>query len=138
MFGWVGKLFGTEKAVESLVDPENGLIVQAGTAIGNLHYSDQEKAINARQTQEWSIRFLDAMAPFKIVQRVLACAAMFAWLFVLVNVVVAIWIKANNPEIDAVTSLLEFAFSDFVFYPVMAIFVLYTGGGTINSLKKTK
>ncbi|HEY7867062.1 MAG TPA: hypothetical protein VIC51_13805 [Psychromonas sp.] len=139
---WIGNLFGTESAVNNLVDKDDGLIVRAGSAIGNLHYSNQERANddkeNAKALQEWSIRFLDAMAPFKIVQRVLAFAAMFFWLFVGLNVVIAIWIKAIYPEIDAVTALTEFAFSDYVFYPVMAIFVLYTGGGTINSIRGTK
>lgn len=136
--GWVGKLFGTEKAINDIVDSDNGLLVRAGTALGNLNYSEQEKAETDERTREWGIRVLDAMAPFKVVQRLLAFSAMFMWIFIGVNVVVAVWVKALHPEVDAVTTLLSFALSDYVFYPVMAIFVLYTGGGTINSFKKNK
>ena len=148
---WFGNLFGTATAVDNLLDNEKGLIVRAGTAIGNLHYSEQEKAINAKEVQEWSIRFLDAMAPFKVVQRVLAFSTMFAWLFLIINIAFATWLKAYTTTtvivngvatvtvgIDAVGALTSLAFSDFVFYPVMAIFILYTGGGTINSLRGAK
>jgi hypothetical protein len=135
---WIGNLFGTSKAVDNLVDKDNGLLVRAGTALGNLHYSDQEKAQGDERTREWGIRVLDAIAPFKIVQRILAFSVMFMWVFMGINVAVAVWIRAINPEIDAVTGLMQFAFSDYVFWPTVAIVTLYTGGGTINSLKGGK
>jgi len=132
---WLGGLFGTKKAVDNLLDKDNGLIVKAGTAIGNLHYSEQEKAQSSRAVQEWSIRYLDSMSQFKVVQRVLAFAAMGLWVFFGINLVIAVWIKQIYPDIDALTGLKEIAFSDYVFWPVVSIFALYTGGGTINSLK---
>ena len=132
---WIGNLFGTEKAVNNILDKDNGLIAKAGAAIGNFHYSEQEKANSSREVQEWSIRYLDALAPFKIVQRVLAFAAMGLWVFFGINLAVAVWIKALYPEIDALTGLKAIALSDYIFWPVVSIFVLYTGGGTINSLK---
>lgn len=133
-----GNLFGTASAVNNIVDKENGLLVRAGTAIGNFHYSDQEKANDDKAVKEWGIRFLDSLQPFKIVQRILALSTMFVFVFIVVNIVVAIWVKALHPEIDAVTDLLTFAFSDFVFWPILSIFALYTGGGTINSLRGGK
>jgi len=132
---WLGGLFGTKKAVDNLLDKDNGLIVKAGTAIGNLHYSEQEKAQSSRAVQEWSIRYLDSMSQFKVVQRVLAFAAMGLWVLFGINLVIAVWIKQIYPDIDALTGLKEIAFSDYVFWPVVSIFALYTGGGTINSLK---
>ena len=136
--GWLGNLFGTKSAIDNIVDKDNGLIVRAGAAIGNLHYSDQEKANDNKEIKEWSIRYLDALSPFKIVQRVLAFSAMFLWVFIGINIAIAVWVKALHPEIDAVTELMQFAFSDYVFWPVLSIFALYTGGGTINSLKGGK
>jgi hypothetical protein len=135
---WIGSLFGTSKAVDAIVDKDKGLLVRAGTALGNLHYSDQEKSQTDERTREWGIRVLDAIAPFKVVQRILAFSAMGMWIFIGVNLSVAIWIKAVYPEIDAVTSFTQLAFSDYIFWPVIAIFTLYTGGGTINSLKGAK
>ena len=37
---WIGKLFGTEKAVNNLVDKDNGLLAQAGSWVGGLSYTD--------------------------------------------------------------------------------------------------
>ena len=42
---WIGRIFGTRKAMEDITDKDNGLLVRAGEALGNLHYSEQEKAI---------------------------------------------------------------------------------------------
>lgn len=39
---WFGKLFGTEKAVDSLVDKDNGLLAQAGSWVGGLKLTDEE------------------------------------------------------------------------------------------------
>jgi len=152
--GMFGSLFGTEKAVDNILDNEKGLLVRAGTALGNLYYSDQEKAEDSEKTREWGIRLLDSLAPFKVVQRMLAFAVMFSWIFMLINVVVAGWIYAITSVTvtvvkDGVTTttvsgvnaydiMWQVASSDFVFWPVMSIFVLYTGGGTINSLKGGK
>lgn len=135
---WFGKLIGTDAAIENITNAETGLLVKGGTALSNLYYSDQEKAESDERTREWGIRVLDSLAPFKVVQRLLAFASMFTWVFVVINLVLAIWIKALYPQIDAYIMLKEIAFSDFVFYPVMSIFVLYTGGGTINSFKGGK
>jgi len=135
---WVGNLFGTASAVDNIVDKDKGLLVRAGTAIGNMHYSDQEKALASQAVKNWGIEFLGALHPFKIVQRVLAFSAMFVFIFMVINLTVAIWIRSVFPEIDAVTPFLELAFSDFIFYPITSIFILYTGGGTINTLRGGK
>lgn len=132
MIGWVGKLFGTANAVDSLVDKDNGLLVRAGTAIGNLHYSEQEKAGDEIKTREWGIRQLDALAPFKVVQRIIVFSVSFIWAFVIINLVAAIWIKAAWQEIDAVSMLWKLAISDVVFWPATMAFGLYLSGGVIK------
>jgi hypothetical protein len=65
------------------------------------------------------------------------------WIFVGINVVAAIWIEAitreavmfNNQQVwisvNAKTPLLEFAFSDYVFWPVLVVLGLYFTGGVI-------
>ena len=130
---WFGKLFGTEKAVDNLVDKDNGLLVRAGTALGNLHYSEQEKAENALLVREWGIRQLEALQPFKVVQRIIAFSVMFLWVFAALNYITMLWLE--HPKLD---SLLEFLMSDYVFWPTLSILSLYTGGGTINSLRGGK
>lgn len=141
--GMFGRLFGTDTAINNLVDKDNGLLVKAGTALGNLHYSDQEKAEDDGKTREWGIRQLEALAPFKVVQRILAFAVASFWIFVGVNCVIAIWVESitrhpvmfNNQQIwlsvDAATPLLQFAFSDYVFWPTLAVLSLYFTGGVL-------
>lgn len=135
---WLSNLFGTSNAVNNLLDKDKGLIVRAGEALGNLHYSDQERANDDREVNEWSIRMLDALHPFKIIQRVLAVSAAFVWIFMFLNIVVAIWIHILFPDINAADPLMKLAFSDFIFWPILAIFALYTGGGTLNGLRGKK
>lgn len=130
---WLGKLFGTEKAVNSIVDKDNGLLVRAGTALGNLHYSDQEKAQDALKVREFGLRQLEALHPFKVTQRILAFSVMFIWALVAINFMAMLWIGHEGRG-----ELLEFAFSDYVFWPTLSVLSLYTGGGFINSLKGGK
>jgi hypothetical protein len=143
MMGIFGRLLGTDKAIDNLVNKDNGLLVKAGTALGNLHYSDQERAEGNEKTREWGIRQLEALAPFKVVQRILAFAVASLWIFVGINVVVAIWIRAATKKpamfegqqiwlsVDAATPLMEFAMSDYVFWPTLVVFGLYFTGGVL-------
>lgn len=138
--GLFGRIFGTDKAIDNIVDSEKGLLVKAGTALGNLHYSDQEKAQDAAGTREWGIRMLDALAPFKVVQRIIAFTAMFVWCVGAFNGFFALWydvINACPPEAvncvepQAFNSVIKFIFSDYIFWPVLAVLGLYMTGGVI-------
>lgn len=79
MFGSIGEvlggIFGTKKAIENLTDKDPGLLVKAGGLFNGLHYSDQEEARDSQAVRDWGIRQLEALAPFKVVQRILALAA---------------------------------------------------------------
>lgn len=134
--GWFGKLIGTDKAIDNVIDKDNGLLVRAGTAIGNLHYSEQEKAEGQQEVRKWAIDYLTALAPFKIVQRVIAFNVLGVWSFVAVNLVIAIWIRAYYPDIDAVKALWELAISDFIFWPVVSVLSLYMSGGVVRYFSK--
>jgi len=127
---WFGKLFGTEKAVNNLVDKDNGLLAQAGSWVGGLSYTDEEKAENNLLVKEWGLKQLDALQPFKIVQRIIAFSVLFLWAFVGVNYVLMLWVEHPKAQ-----GLLDFALSDFVFWPTLAVLSLYCGGGTLNSFK---
>ncbi|PHR55927.1 MAG: hypothetical protein COA43_14505 [Robiginitomaculum sp.] len=128
---WLGKLFGTEKAVSSLIDKDNGLLVQAGNWIGGFSYTAEEKAENNLLVKQWGLKQLEALEPFKVVQRIIAFSVLFLWAFVGVNYVVMLWLE--HPQID---KLLKFAMSDYVFWPTLAVLSLYCGGGTLNSFTK--
>ena len=136
--GFMGKLFGTDKAIDNLLDKNDGLLVRAGGWVDGLSHTDQEKDESKQKTREWGLRQLEALAPFKIVQRLLAFAASGMWLVVGINVIVALWVEALNPKIKIADSMKELAASDFIFWPVSIVFALYFSGGVINSLKSGK
>lgn len=130
MMGWFGNLIGTEKAVDNLLDKDSGLLAKAGSWIGNFNYTEEEKAEADADTREWGFRQLEALAPFKVVQRILAFAAASLWVVVAINVIVAIWVEAKT-GLTVKADMMAFAMSDYVFWPVMVVFGLYFAGGVI-------
>jgi hypothetical protein len=118
---WFSSLFATEKAVD------NGLLAQVGDWVGGFSYTEEEKAEADAQTREWGFRQLDALAPFKVVQRILAFAVAGFWLIVGFNVLVAIWLK----DVQVKQDMMAFAFSDYVFWPICVVFALYFAGGVL-------
>jgi hypothetical protein len=134
----LGRLLGTEKAIDNLLDKDEGLLVRAGGWIDGLSHTDQEKAEDVQKTRDWGIRQLEAIEPFKVVQRILAFAAASFWIIVGINVLVAMWVEAAYPEFKIADDMKAFAMSDYVFWPVVTVFALYFGGGVINSLRGGK
>jgi len=134
MMGFLGRLFGTEKAVDNLLDKDEGLLVRAGGWANDLHHSDAEKARDALEVRQWGIKQLEALGPFKIVQRIIAFTVSFLWLLVGLNVIVAIWVEALIPKIEVREEMLAFAMSDYVFWPVLCVLGLYMGGGVLPGM----
>ena len=130
--GMVGRLFGTDKAVDNILDKDNGLLTQVGGWVGGLKHTEEEKAEDAQATRQWGLKQLEALEPFKVVQRILAFAAASLWIIVGLNVLLGIWFA--NPV--TIQHLKEFAMSDYIFWPVISVFSLYFSGGVVNSLRK--
>jgi hypothetical protein len=42
--GWLSNLFGGKKAVDNILDKDNGLLTQVGGWIGNMNFTEEEKA----------------------------------------------------------------------------------------------
>ena len=150
---WFNPFSWGDKAVDNIIDKDNGLAVQFGGFVNNLHYSDAEKAQNNLTVIDFALKRLKALEPFKIVQRIIAFATLFFWVFVGINVVVSIWVYAVTKQtvitctsdnicttvitgIDARTDLMTFAMSDYVFWPVICVFTLYCGGGVARYFRK--
>jgi sterol desaturase/sphingolipid hydroxylase (fatty acid hydroxylase superfamily) len=129
---WFGKLFATDQAVDNLLDKEAGLLSKTGEWVGNLHYTEEERAEAAQETRQWGLRQLEALAPFKVVQRVLAFMAATFWIVVGLNVLLAIWLEATT-DIKAQAAMMSFALSEYVWWPVLAVFALYFTGGVLPS-----
>jgi hypothetical protein len=121
--GWFGKLIGTDKAIDNLM-AKDGLLDKAGSWVGGLTYTEEEKAEADAATREWGLRQLEALAPFKVVQRIGFFTVCAVWVFMIANVLLAIWLQHPSKE-----EIIKFAFSDFVFWPTVAVFSLYYTGG---------
>ena len=113
-------------------DSTNTIVDGIAKGIDSANFTEQERA-------QLKIKLLDALAPFKIVQRILAFAAVAHWLLAGFNVIASIWIREmTEGRINAVEPLLEYALSDYVFWPTVAVFSLYCSGGVIESYTKTR
>ncbi len=136
MFGGVfGKLFGTEKAVDNMLDKDNGLLVRAGGWVDGLSYTDEEKADMNLRTRQWASEQLNSLQPFKVVQRILAFSVCALWIVNGLNVMAANWIEAIY-AIQVKDDALAFAMSDYIFWPVLSVFALYFTGGVVESAKR--
>jgi len=132
--GVAGRVFGTDKAIDNVLDKDNGILVRTGGWVNGLSYTDQEKAESAAATREWGLKQLAALEPFKVVQRILAFATMGIWSFFAVNVALAIWVEALWPNIKVAKLMSEFAMSDYVFWPAISVLSLYMSGGVLPQL----
>lgn len=132
-----GRLFGTQKAIDDILDKDRGLLTKAGAWVGNLSYTEEDQAEAQERTRAWGLQQLTALAPFKVVQRMLAFVTATLWALVIINVLAALWVEALT-SISIVEPMLEFALSDFVFWPVVAVFSLYYSGGVVESFRNKK
>lgn len=152
---WYNPLTWGEKASDNILDKEKGLAVKFGGFVNDLHYSEAEKAENNLTVTQFALDRLKLLEPFKIVQRVIAACTLFLWLFVGINVCVSIWVFAITKKVtrvcnelnvctevvtgvDARTDFMQFAMSDYVFWPVICVFTLYCGGGVARYFRRDK
>lgn len=110
------RLFGTSKAVDAVI------------ATGDkLFYTDQEKA-------EYRIKFLEAVQPFKVVQRIMVGLIMGVWALICLMIMVGIVAhEFTEGRFDIVTPLMELIKSEVIWIPVSGAVGLYLGGGLLES-----
>ncbi len=125
--GWFGQLIGTDKVVNNVVDKDNGLLAQAGNWIGGFSYTPEEKAEADAATREWGLRQLEALAPFKVMQRIMVTIIMVEWAILLNVFIVAICLGATT----VVNNLLQLVQTNFVWIPIAGAVGLYLMGGVI-------
>ena len=86
--------------------------------IDHANFTPQEQA-------ELKLKQLEALAPFKVVQRILVSAIAFIWVILILQYSVSVWLK--DEEIKA--ALLLLMALPFVVGPTIAGFALYFTGG---------
>jgi len=136
--GVLGKIFGTDKAIENIIDKDNGLIVKGGHWFGEQQYTDQEQAEDRQKIRAWGLKQLEALEPFKVVQRILAFVVISVWAILALNCVAGIWFDAYHPAIDMASKMLALASNDVIFWPTVSVLSLYFSGGVVESIKRRK
>lgn len=91
MFAWLGKIFGTEKALTSIID-------NVSSGLDKLHFSDQEKAEFNKEMSGQVIAWIQASSGQNRTRRFLAIACTSIWLSQYVFAMVA---SACIPWVDA-------------------------------------
>ncbi|CAH9015927.1 TMhelix containing protein [Vibrio phage 120E34-1] len=90
MFSWLGKIFGTDKALESVVS-------SVSSGLDKLNFSDQEKAEFNKKMSDTVVSWVEASSGQNRTRRFLAIAITFIWLLQYVFSMVA---SAFIPWVD--------------------------------------
>ncbi len=121
----LGRLFGADKAVDNLLDKDSGLLAKAGAWVGNLNLTEEEQIKHNHMIREWGISQLQALAPFKIMQRIMVSIIVTEWAILFNVIIIAICLKADT----ILENLVEFSCSQYAWYPMGAAVTLYLLGG---------
>lgn len=120
MFGILGKIFGSDKVIESGI-----------SLIDSLHTSTEEE-IAAKAKAKTDL--LNAYAPFKLAQRYLALMFTAMFLFIMANGVVgALYGVIDMGNVDAAK---QFASEMWLGEIMLAIVGFYFGGGFADSINR--
>jgi hypothetical protein len=94
-----------------------------------MSFTDQEKAIHNKEMAQVGIDRLKALAPFKVMQRIMVTIIMVEWAILFNCAVICIMMKWDY-RFD---QLIIFAKSEFAWMPISAAVVCYLLGGVLPS-----
>jgi hypothetical protein len=90
MLGFIGKMFGSEKALD-------GIVSGVSNAVDALHYSEEEKADNKARAFDQIIKWQEATQGQNLARRFIALSVVFVWLlqYLVSQVlsVVSVWVS---------------------------------------------
>ena len=130
--GWFSSLFAVDKAAENILDKDKGLLTQLGGWVGGFSHTDEEKAEDAQVTRKWATEFLTAMAPFKIMQRIMVTIIMSVWAVFAIAMLAAICFDATG----IINNIMLFIQTPYMWVPVSGAVGLYLMGGVVPSRSK--
>lgn len=127
MLGLLGKIFGSDSVIE-----------KAGDLIDDAFYTDSEKAEDKKEMTKFKaehrLRLMNAYAPFKLAQRVIAFGFVFVFLFIMLNGVLgALYGIIPMENVDKAR---DFADKMWLGEIIIMIVSFYFGGGLAESIKK--
>jgi len=129
---WFSTLFSAGDVATDITDKDNGLATQLGGWIGGMSFTEQEQAEHNAKIVTIGIERLKALAPFKVMQRIMVTIIMVEWAILFNACVISICLGAD----DTVKALMEFAKTEFAWLPVFAAITCYLLGGVIPSRGK--
>ena len=129
-----GRIFGTEKAIDNVLDKDSGLLVKAGSWFGNLNYTTEDQAEMNLEVRKVGVNLLNALHPFKLMQRIMVTIIMVEWAILFNVFIIAICFQAH----DILKDLMAFAQTEFAWVPIAGAVSLYLLGGTWPSRKVDK
>lgn len=59
MFGFIKSIFSSPKIANDILDKDSGLVVRAGEWVGNLSYTEEEKAENRSKIAKEVVKFVE-------------------------------------------------------------------------------
>ena len=108
--------------------------------IDDAFYTESEKAEDKMEMKKFQanhrIELMNAYAPFKLAQRVIAFGFVFVFLFIMLNGIIGS--LYGFIDIANVKSAREFADSMWLGEIVIMIVSFYFGGGLVESIKRSK
>lgn len=127
MIQWIGKVFGSDSVIQ-----------KAGDLIDEAFYTDSEKAEDKKEMTKFKaehrINLMNAYAPFKVAQRVIAFGFVFVFLFIMLNGVIgALYGFIPMENVDKAR---DFADKMWLGEIIIMIVSFYFGGGLAESIRK--
>jgi hypothetical protein len=120
MFGLLGKIFGSEQVISKSLD-----------LIDSFHTSTEEQIEAATKSK---VSLLEAYAPFKLAQRVIAFSFTFIYLSCFA-LVLGFTLMEQTADADKVKQVLE----DFqIGYAMLIILAFYFGGGAAEGIIQSR
>ena len=133
---FLGKLFGSDRGLEKVVDTASGLLDEA-------FYTDQEeatdKAAARSEAQGLVIKWMEASTGSRLARRVIAFAITGTWLamywMTAMSAIAAIWLEDKADQLNA-SGLVMDAAADVMISPVMLILGFYFAAPYMGDLAK--
>lgn len=128
---WFRALFSADKVADNVLDKDNGLLAKAGGWIGNMNFTEEERAEMNKKFQDLALEKLKALAPFKVMQRILVTIIASTWAtgFFFMLCFIAFDSKTR------IDNLYAFMQTEYAWTPMFGVVVLYLLGGVVPSKK---
>jgi len=130
--GWFGSLIGTEKAMDNVLDKDNGLLSQVGGWVGNMNFTEEEKAkMNAKMADGVS-KFVEMTLSESTERSVTRRAVAVLWIRVQLAMI-AITMGVAPWSMELAAFYLSIAFGTLMVGGTLSIIAFFFGSHMLSS-----